>query len=246
MRLLSFTRAGRVSWGVLEGAGVIDLGARAALGTPTLTAALHEDGLMGIAMNAVGLPADHDLAQLALLPPVVNPGRFIRGDADDPSAVRHHSPRRLIAPGTTLASRGGIPLSWRPGLAAVVGSPCCRVAASHAIEMLAGYTCLAEWADGTVALGPQLTTPDEFLAPGQTLTARVNGQLVRSVPVAPLLNALRALVARVTLNTPLDPGDVVAVAGPPSPDWTPRPGDRCAVRLPAVGTLTISLVPRMP
>ncbi|WP_335934766.1 fumarylacetoacetate hydrolase family protein [Streptomyces sp. PTD5-9] len=245
MRLLSFTGARGPSWGVLDGAGVVDLGARPSLETPTLADALRDDGLMGIAMNAVGLPPDHDPAELALLPPVPRPARMFHADADDPEATWSPLAGPPVAPGGRFAPAGRTGARWRPGIAAVVGSAGSRVPPERASETLAGYTCYADWPAGetrAAALGPYLVTPDEFLTADGRLTARIDGRPVLRHAVTPLLGALRELLVHVSARTAMAPGDVLAVTAP-GPDrasrrgWAPTPGARCRVELPLAGAL---------
>lgn len=253
MRLLSFTHAGRASWGLLEGAEVLDLGIRPALETPTLVQALREDGLMGIAMNAVGLSPDRPVDGLGLLPPVPHPGKIICADGGAWKAGDHAADSvwtrfadTLVPPGGSTAVRDSGASLWRAGIAAVVGSPSRRVPPAHAHEMVAGYTCYADWATGGLsggaAFGPWLLTPDEFLgaAEQQELAARVSVHTVLRHPVQPLVECLWELLAHCSSRTDLEPGDVLAVLAPGA--CAPVVGDVCEVELPAIGVLVHDVV----
>ncbi|MEU6192207.1 fumarylacetoacetate hydrolase family protein [Streptomyces sp. NPDC047061] len=232
---------------MLEDAEVLDLGARPALETPTLVQALRDDGLMGIAMNALGLDPDVSVAALDLLPPVPLPAKIVCVDGgawkagnDDPDAVWTRFADTLVAPGGSFTVQREAAVSWRAGIAAVIGSCSRRVPPSHAHEMVAGYTCFADWATGGLsggaAFGPWLLTPDEFLgAVGAEFSARVNGRTVGRYSVQPLVERLWELLAHCSSWTTLEPGDVVAVLAPDVA--AVESGDICEIELPRVGVL---------
>ncbi|XVQ09593.1 hypothetical protein ACQP1W_44925 [Spirillospora sp. CA-255316] len=226
MKLLSFTHAGRESWGLLEGAEVLDLGARPAFEAPTLVQALRGDDLMGIAMNAVGLAPDYRLDDVDLLPPIPRPARIIRVDGDTRKPAQ-------------AANSASTQSSWRPGVAAVVGYRCGRVPPAHAPEMIAGYSCFAE--GSATSWGPYLVTPDEFRETAKgDLTVRIDGRTVLRPPVLPLAGLLHELLSRESFSTILEPGDVLAVLVPrPATDCgrSPAAEGRCEVTMPAAGVL---------
>lgn len=255
MRLLSFTSrgAGHPSWGVLEDAGIVDLGVRPGLETPTLDEALRADGLMGIAMNAVGLAPDHRLADVTPLPVV--PGSASRvlvetgNETGNGNSIVHQVD--LAVSGRALDTAPGAPRSWQAGLAAVIGSPCRALSRDAVHEFIAGYTGVIHSGPGrpdrpggvtapdVLVTAPWLVTPDEFpglpLAPSggrgprATLDAHVNGHLVGHWPLDPLLDRLAHVVADRSHRTGLDIGDLVAVTVA-----VPEPlaaGDRCTTHL---------------
>ncbi|WP_413805770.1 hypothetical protein [Streptomyces sp. OE57] len=259
MKLLSFTHAGRESWGLLEGAEVLDLGARPAFEAPTLIEALRGDDLMGIAMNSVGLAPDHKLDDVDLLPPIPQPPRIIRFDGDSqrpgqsaPSSTTRAPGRNSVSAAVDEADSANDEISWRPGLAAVVGYDCARVPTARAPEVIAGYTC---YADGPAAWGPYLITPDEFreTSKGQ-LTALVNGDRVLNHPVAELADSLHTLVSRESFSAPMRPGDLLVVLAPrpahaASDIWSPGGTDQCEVTMPIAGSLRRSQfrgIPQIP
>ena len=251
MRLLSFAHAGRASWGLMEGGEVLDLGTRPALETPTLVQALREDGLMGIAMNAVGLVPELWLAGLRLLPPIPRPSKIVCVDAgawkpgnEGPDAIWTRFADRLVDPGGSFAAPPDGSGCFSAGIAAVVGSASRQVAPAYAHEMVAGYTCFADRAtgglSGAAAFGPWLLTPDEFLGvAGQELSVRVDGRTAARHSVQPLVERLWELLAHCSSWTDLEPGDVLAVVTPVLPG--PVAGEVCEIELPRVGTLVTDL-----
>ncbi|MGW2342577.1 fumarylacetoacetate hydrolase family protein [Streptomyces sp. NPDC001661] len=236
MQLLSFRHAGRESWGILEGAKVIDLGARPAFEAPTLAIALRDDDLMGIAMNAVGLPPDHSLDNVEVLAPIPHPSRRVVRTGSD---VHERRNARALAPPSAAPPTPQL----RPGLAAVVGYTCERVAPDRATEMFAGYACFT---DGTSpSFGPYLITPDDFRQTARgDLTAHVDTRLVLSHPVATLAHELSNLLVHTSQVSPLQPGDVLATTVPMVVQ-AKQEGSRCEVAMPNGGVLrrTLSLPP---
>ncbi|MEU9356717.1 fumarylacetoacetate hydrolase family protein [Streptomyces sp. NPDC048301] len=256
MRLISFSvGTGRTSWGVLDGTGIVDLGARPALETPTLGQALCDDGLMGIAMNAVGLMPDHQLSDVTPLTPL--PGRAAvvetEGDAGTEATTAPLGPCAADPEASGHVLDAGVhgSRSWQVGLAAVVGSPC-RASTREAVpEFLAGYTVVIRVGppdragrsgtprrtrSGTLVTGPWLVTPDEFPArpasPGEhppLLHIRRDGRTVAHRPLGPLLDRLHRLVARRSHGPGLAVGDLVAVTAAAPGDLAA--GDRRSVRL---------------
>lgn len=76
MKFLSFIHQGRASFGAVQGAGIIDLGARHRE-LPDLRAALRAEQLGKLAAEANTTSADLALADISYLPPVPNPEKII-------------------------------------------------------------------------------------------------------------------------------------------------------------------------
>lgn len=164
MKLISFERQGKTSFGVVRGESVVDLGVRLGNRFPTLrdllAAGLEQVGTLA---NAEG---DCALSDVRLLPPITNPAHIwclavnyaehhkeveSAGRAQDlpkqPAVFARHIDT-FVAHGEDI---------WHPGvseqfdyegeLAVVIGRGGYRISAENAFEHVAGYTILN---DGSV------------------------------------------------------------------------------------------------
>src|SRR5712672_4850799 len=77
MKLISFTAAGRSSYGVVVGDGIVDLGRRLGERYPTLRTAIAGGELGGAAADVKGAAPDIALSQVSLLPPITDPDKII-------------------------------------------------------------------------------------------------------------------------------------------------------------------------
>jgi len=73
MRFLTFKHAGKESWGVITGKGVIDLGN---LVGGNLLQVLQDDKLDAMKKLASALDVDYDAEDIEFLPPISNPGKI--------------------------------------------------------------------------------------------------------------------------------------------------------------------------
>jgi len=76
MRIVSFSVAGRSSWGVMTDGGIADLGARLPE-YPTVKAVLAADAMNAVRTAASSAKADLALADVTLLPPVPDPEKIL-------------------------------------------------------------------------------------------------------------------------------------------------------------------------
>jgi hypothetical protein len=162
MRIGSFERMATNSWGVLEGQKIVDLGADALLGAPTLVEALQSGGLIDIAGQAVGRAPEIDQALVHWLPPVPTPQKAIYVDrlalsestfdrqrldgaiANDRReigmAIESVSHPSIFGSESSLVPEGHhVSFFCWPALAAIVGSTAESVAYDRGEEFLAGY-----------------------------------------------------------------------------------------------------------
>jgi 2-keto-4-pentenoate hydratase/2-oxohepta-3-ene-1,7-dioic acid hydratase in catechol pathway len=196
MKLVSFSAAGKPSWGVVIPAGVIDLVRRFGGRFPNLRAALAADALREIARETRGASADFGLEEVKLLPPVPNPEKVICiglnykahvGEGGGPlpefpslftrfadTLVGHEEP--LVLPKLSKE------LDYECELALVIGRGGRHIRAEDAMRHIAGYCCFndASVRDyqvrhslpagknffATGPLGPWLVTSDEIADPG--------------------------------------------------------------------------------
>ena len=157
MRIITFSTKDRVSWGIASESGIIDLGARFG---GDLQQALRDDSLRGLLDKAAALPADHDLASVTCLPPIIAPEKIAcigvnyanrnaeyRDGSDDPewpslfmrtpdSFTGHEQPLWRPPESHQLDYEGEIVM--------VVGKTGHRIAESDALEHIAGLTLMNE------------------------------------------------------------------------------------------------------
>jgi 2-keto-4-pentenoate hydratase/2-oxohepta-3-ene-1,7-dioic acid hydratase in catechol pathway len=151
-------------------------------------------------------------------------------------------------------------------LAFIIGIGGRHVAAADAMASVAGFTAfndgsIRDWQRHTQqfgpgknfyhsgACGPWLVTTDELADIGaQTLTTRLNGQVMQHARLDDLLFGVPALVAYLSTIFPLLPGDIIATgttggvgAARKPPVWM-KPGDTVAIEISGIGTLENTVV----
>ncbi len=160
MKLLSFRRDGRESYGVLAGAGVIDLGRRLGPDLPDLRSLLAADGLGRAAEAAARLAADHALAGVHLLKPIPTPGAFIcvgvnyrdrTEEYKDGSDLPRHPSLFFRTPGSLVAHGEPIvrppeseQLDYEGEIALIIGRGGRRIPEERAMDHVAGFSCVNE------------------------------------------------------------------------------------------------------
>lgn len=151
-------------------------------------------------------------------------------------------------------------------LAVVIGKPGRAIPAERAMEHVAGYSCFNDgsvrdfqrhttqfWAgknfDRSGSMGPWLVTADELGDPAaQSMTTRLNGEVMQSTPISDLAFDIPALIAYISTVTELLPGDVIATGTPSGvglfrePKVFMKPGDRIEVEITGIGTLANDIV----
>ena len=159
MRLLSFRRDGRQSYGCVVEGGVVDLGRRLAAEAPDLRTLLR-GGVARAAEVAAGVPADCALEDVHVLKPVPNPEKFFcvgvnyreRNDEyKDGSAPPRYPSLFLRTPGSLVADGEPIvrppesdQLDYEGEIALVIGRAGRRIPEARAMEHVAGYACVNE------------------------------------------------------------------------------------------------------
>ena len=175
MKLISFTKDGRSSYGILNGESVTDLGARLGDKYPDLKSLLAG----GIdAAHAVATAEDFQLEDVELLPPIPNPGviwcagmnthsHFVEAKDHMGLTELPKAPMFFLRANATLVASGQDlekPLKepafdYEGEIALVIGKPCRNVSEEEALDYVAGYSCFN---DGSARLyqisSNQLTT----------------------------------------------------------------------------------------
>ncbi len=197
MKLLSFTQAGRDSWGAVVGDGVVDLGARLAGRYRRLRDAIEADASGDLAAAAAGAGADFRWSEIGFRLPLPDPervfciGRNYRGHVAEAGHKLPEQPSLFLRLAASLVPHGGAlvrprvsnDFDYEGELAVVIGKGGRHIARADALGHVFGYTILN---DGSVrdyqfkhslivgknfartgSCGPWLVTRDEIPDPAQ-------------------------------------------------------------------------------
>ena len=153
-------------------------------------------------------------------------------------------------------------------LAVVIGKPAFRIQREEWEQYVAGYTILndvsardAQFADRkwfrgkscdtSCPVGPWLVTRDDIPDPSALhITATLNGELRQEGNTRDLVFSIPEILAFVTLNITLQPGDIIATGTPDGvgifmdPPACMSPGDEVSVTIEKIGTLTNTVAER--
>jgi len=140
-------------------------------------------------------------------------------------------------------------------LAVIIGARCRNVAPEDALDYVLGYACFNDvsqrniqnadrsgWYrgksfDGFGPIGPVIV-PREVLGDGSGLAieCRLNGTVVQRASTSDMIYGVRELVAFISSNFTLEPGDIIAT-GTPSGVGPMKAGDYVEVEIEGVGIL---------
>ncbi|WP_341703858.1 fumarylacetoacetate hydrolase family protein [Ferrovibrio sp.] len=181
MKVVSFVRNGKSSYGVVAGDGIVDVGAKLGGKYPDLVAALKAGALAEVEAAAKGAAADMKYDGTTLLPVVPNPGKIVcvgvnydehrREMGREPpghptifvrwpeSQVAHNQP--LLKPAESDK------LDYEAELAVIIGKRGYKVEEAGAFDIIAGYACyndgsVRDWQTHT----SQFTPGKNFVATG--------------------------------------------------------------------------------
>ena len=244
MRLMSFRKDGRETFGIATDQGVIDAGRRLQ-GARTMRAALLAESVPALRGLASEKP-DFQLDEVEFLPPVADackllciginyvphmkemgrerpeyPVVFVRF-AD--SIVGHGQP--MIRPSDSVQ------FDYEGELAVVIGRRARRVTRAAALDYVAGYACFNDVSvrdyqrhsqqftpgknfHASGSFGPWLVTADEVPDPRKLrLTTRLNGEVVQDESVGELCFDVAQLIEYCSKWAELTPGDVIVTGTP--------------------------------
>ncbi len=180
MKLASFRVSGSTSYGTVVADGVVDIGGRLGHRFPTLRSALAAHALGEIARTAEGVRPDHLLADLQLLPPILDPdkivcvGRNYKGHVAEGNMKLPDQPSLFLRLTNTLVGHGGAlirpklsgDMDFEGELAIVIGKPGRHIAKDMALRHVAGYSCFNDASLRDVQFKHSLTAGKNFLATG--------------------------------------------------------------------------------
>ena len=160
-----------------------------------------------------------------------------------------------------LIPRVSTALDYEGELALVIGRPGRYIKAENALDHVAGYACyndgsIRDWQRhshqftpgknfvGTGAFGPWMITTDDVPdIEAQTLTTRLNGEIMQQAKISDMIFSIGQIIEYVSAFTPLEPGDVIATGTPGGvgfkrePQVFMKPGDICDIEITKVGLL---------
>jgi 2-keto-4-pentenoate hydratase/2-oxohepta-3-ene-1,7-dioic acid hydratase in catechol pathway len=161
MKVVSFVRNGKSSYGVVVNDGIVDVGAKLGAKYPDLVAVLKAGALAEVEAAAKGAAVDLPYEGTTLLPVIPNPGKIVcvgvnydehrREMGREPpghptifvrfpeSQVAHNQP--LLKPAESDK------LDYEAELAVIIGKRGYKVSEDNAFDIVAGYSC---YNDGSV------------------------------------------------------------------------------------------------
>lgn len=272
MRLVSFiNKAGKASYGTVEGDEILDAGAVLGPKYTDLRAVLAADAVAELAGIGERLP----FTSVKKLPPVTNPDKILciglnylshivetgRPRPTHPSIFTRY-PSSLIGHDQPLIRpKASDAFDYEGELVIVIGKGGRHIAAADAMAHVAGYTAMNEgsirdyqihttqfWPgksfEASGSLGPWLVTADEIDdITQQTLTTRVDGEVVQQARLDDLAINIPEIIAYISTVLTLVPGDVIATGTPGGvgkfrkPPLYLKPGMTVEVEITGIGTL---------
>ena len=177
---------------------------------------------------------------------------------DEPIVFQKASTSVVASGEPVVLPQGAGRVDYEGELAVVIGTGGRNIAEAEALSHVAGYTLindvtardvqrraigkslpwfLSKSYDTFGPLGPCIVTPDEIADPQNlTLTLSVNGEVKQDANTSEMIFSLPTLIAYLSTQLALHPGDVIATGTPPGVGPL-RPGDLVEVRIPEIGTL---------
>jgi 2-keto-4-pentenoate hydratase/2-oxohepta-3-ene-1,7-dioic acid hydratase in catechol pathway len=241
MRLTSFSRSGRPSYGIVTEDCVRDIGGTLGDRLPTLRAALAA----GIDLAA----AEGDvvsLDEITLLPVIPDPEKILcvginyathiaetgRDTPKFPMLFPRYADTLIAHGAPMLLPHESDTFDYEGELAVIIGTAGRRIDVGNALDHVAGYTCfndgtIREWQrhtsqfmpgknfPGTGGLGPWMVTTAAIPDPAvMTLQTRLNGEVMQEAAISDLVFGVAELVAYCSTFTTLNPGDIIATGTP--------------------------------
>jgi 2-keto-4-pentenoate hydratase/2-oxohepta-3-ene-1,7-dioic acid hydratase in catechol pathway len=256
MKFASFKINGAASWGLIDGAEAVDLGAVLRDRFPDLKSAIAA-GALTEAAAASAKAARHPLKNITWLPVIPNPDKILCIGLNY-ETHRKETGRSEVENPTVF---GRFANSQAGHLANIIRKPGRYISRASASDHIAGYACYNEGSvrdfqrhthqftpgknfPDTGAFGPWMVTPDEAgdLAPLR-LQTRLNGQVVQDATISQMIFGIPQQIEYCSSFTRLEPGDVIVTGTPGGvgsrrtpPLWM-KPGDVVEVEIDRIGLL---------
>ena len=243
MKFATFTHNGRLSWGLVDGNAIADLGT--STGSSLKAAIAATGGLKAAAARAADAPRI-PLAAITYAPVIPDPDKIFcvglnyenhrketgRNEVANPTIFTRFANSQLGAGEPIIRPKVSTHLDFEGELALVIGKPGRAISKENAFDHVAGYACyndgsVRDWQYHTTqftpgknfastgAFGPHLVTPDEVgpLA-GLTLATRLNGQTVQETRLGDMIFDIPTIIAYCSTFSRLEVGDVIVTGTP--------------------------------
>jgi len=192
VRWMSFEKAGRASYGVVVGDGVVDVGMRRPE-QRTLKELLATGELTQAGADAIKRQPDHALKNVRFLPVITDPDKILcvginykahqeetgRQATSHPTIFVRFAAAQVGHEQPLLKPLESEALDYEGEIALVIGKPCRRAAVADALGYVAGFSCYNDGSirdfqrhttqftpgknfSGTGGFGPWMMTPDEI------------------------------------------------------------------------------------
>jgi 2-keto-4-pentenoate hydratase/2-oxohepta-3-ene-1,7-dioic acid hydratase in catechol pathway len=204
MKFASFKINGTTSWGLIDGAEAVDLGALSRDRFADLKSVIAAGALAEVAA-AAAKAARHPLAKITWLPVIPNPDKILciglnyethrketgRSEVENPTVFGRFANSQTGHLANIIRPRVSKDLDFEGELAVIIGRPGRHIARAAAGDHIAGYACYNEGSvrdyqrhthqftpgknfPETGAFGPWMVTPDEA---GELATLRLQTRL---------------------------------------------------------------------
>lgn len=191
MKFASFRINGATSWGLIDGAEAVDLGALARGRFPDLKSVIAAGALAEVAALAANAPR-HALANITWLPVIPNPDKILciglnyethrketgRSEVENPTVFGRFANSQTGHLANIIRPRVSKDLDFEGELAVIIGKPGRYISRKDAWDHVAGYACYNEGSvrdfqrhthqftpgknfPETGGFGPWMVTPDE-------------------------------------------------------------------------------------
>ncbi len=191
MKFATFKIDGTASWGLIDGAEAVDLGALLRDRFPDLKSVIAAGALAEVAA-AAAKAARHPLAKISWLPVIPNPDKILciglnyethrketgRTEVENPTVFGRFANSQTGHLADIIRPRVSKDLDYEGELAVIIGKPGRYIARKDAWDHIAGYACYNEGSvrdfqrhthqftpgknfPNTGAFGPWMVTPDE-------------------------------------------------------------------------------------
>lgn len=244
MKLLSFiTKNNNKSYGIYNGAGIIDLGARLSWKFPNLKAVLEADGGLQEAALYATEAVDFDLDSIQFLPVIERPNKILCvgmnyaekraefGETNSaPTLFVRFPDSQTGHKSTVLKPAFTNEFDYEGELAIIIGKSGLNIPEAEALNYIAGYSCymdgsVRDWQhswftagknwEKTGSFGPWMVTSEEIADPGNLqLQTFLNGQKMQDDNTINLIHSVPELIAYISTFTKLSPGDVIITGSP--------------------------------
>lgn len=243
MKIASYTRNGRTSFGIVTPDGIVDAPIATGRHDLALTEVLQNPAVLSdLSATAPTFAMD----DVTLLPVVPDPGKIICVGINYMSHIQETGreiPRypmlfvrwpssQVGAEQAMICPAESESFDFEGELAVIIGRGGRRIPEQHALDFVAGYSCyndgsIRDWQrhtsqftpgknfPSTGASGPWMVTVDEFGPVGpQVLTTRLNGEVVQQAPLSDMVFTIASLVSYCSSFTELCPGDIILTGTP--------------------------------